>query len=1352
MASGGEFIVPFVSKYVRELVMTSGNWGEVERCLEAGAPFVDEEFLAILMIDISGYSKLTSQLAKMGKISSEILTTSLNEYLGKIISIINCYDGDVVKFLGDALLVHFRACIPTEGQKDVALKAFTCALDIMRNYPSAVINISDVPMMDNTVGQPSKELTSGSRISRNRRCSRNPERELRLHTAITCGVVSHVIAGDLKNRLDYFIFGEAVEELGKVLEAASADEIGLSRAVFHMLSQYMPSSLIGENTVTLKRHQFPECLVTTKDEQDTVGCTMTAKRHPSNALSVKKSRSRAEPLSRETQKVDILELFVNKAMVHKLSLVKTIWKAKLDKIPERRDTEMVDSKEASILQDIENMLAEYRYIVVVFVKLCFPFSFEKVQTAFKHFTFCLEKYHGVFQQFSVDDKGQTMFACFGLPGKQEKINCFQIVPEDSNNITFDSSENPTQDQLLVGYEEQRNALESNLKSWISLSKTRLLLTVTGKSGCGKSCLLKFASSISESQEIPSCVTLATEMRQWTPYFGLQTIMTYIFKQIRTRTMNMAPNYPSRGLSTETDSSASIARRLSTTSFDLLPDLGGLMKDSDRLSEAVKFLTYFREQPNLAPLLGFIIPGLAQDIVEENLDKKDGATIKAILLRLVQRIVSAYSELNKTCFMFDDAQLKEYANLYLKSLALKSDMIEVGEDGLLDVKGGETIYASMLSKTAGAAIMSQFDRLDPVFQSLLKYACIIGQYFTIVEVKQLLPDPSITLESCQYVIENLDRFDFLRAESGDRKGTSDIYLFCHISICNSIYDSMSFSERRKLHAIAAEYYVNSMGSTRRELLPLVCYHLNLAQDLTRSVIYMEDLCRKHIQQGLYHEGLAVITKLLQSVFVDPNAVIDLSEDMETVIQLERGKLGLWISMLAYCEARIFRFAFARDHSFLALKTLGLTAPTDSKRIRNEILKSTILQWRLYLKTKGGRRSCFSKRLEVLRKNRDLISYALTALYFCSFFDLSFTTEFKAMMLIKNMNFCIYNAVDRPEEWFDLSIRAAMGFFPLSEWLSNVYSRAASRVVPDINSVIPTYGLTYGIYLMSTNQMSRAEQALSKYVSGEANLPNKLNELGSVGGRILFAACGVRYSSEVDAYLIDTNFRASSESDQIDCINPDFLLWLKALQKSAKLLDFGFGAPAAGVLMTAISIWILLSNHLIPPSHLKSQVIKRRRGQVVAEDRRDIVQIMFRHYDCKMVIDTLKEPLLVLSSKCLELSAGGRLISQWAAYILYDSALSLISEKPASMIFLKKIRRALRKIGRYEAGLSQQKKEFKFFEVFLKTLVGLYSNDYKESTHVLEESLRQFDNFHAAFLHQWVNTHYLRSTESSGRVCA
>jgi hypothetical protein len=60
-------------------------------------------------------------------------------------------------------------------------------------------------------------------------------------------------------------------------------------------------------------------------------------------------------------------------------------------------------------------LSEFRTVTVIFVHLHQQFDAKMAQKAFSGFLGTLKKWEGVFQQYSVDDKGQTMLACFGLP-------------------------------------------------------------------------------------------------------------------------------------------------------------------------------------------------------------------------------------------------------------------------------------------------------------------------------------------------------------------------------------------------------------------------------------------------------------------------------------------------------------------------------------------------------------------------------------------------------------------------------------------------------------------------------------------------------------------------------------------------------------------------------------------------------------------------------------------------------------------------------------------------------------------------------------------------------------------------
>jgi class 3 adenylate cyclase len=63
----------------------------------------------------------------------------------------------------------------------------------------------------------------------------------------------------------------------------------------------------------------------------------------------------------------------------------------------------------------QDSISEFRKVTIVFIKIVEDFSPERANKIFSTFSRCVEENDGVVQQFSVDDKGQTILACFGLP-------------------------------------------------------------------------------------------------------------------------------------------------------------------------------------------------------------------------------------------------------------------------------------------------------------------------------------------------------------------------------------------------------------------------------------------------------------------------------------------------------------------------------------------------------------------------------------------------------------------------------------------------------------------------------------------------------------------------------------------------------------------------------------------------------------------------------------------------------------------------------------------------------------------------------------------------------------------------
>ncbi|KAJ3304080.1 hypothetical protein HDU76_005255, partial [Blyttiomyces sp. JEL0837] len=97
-AASSGYVTSFVSKYIRNLALDSDTFSQVVSKLGNGIAFTETEFMAA-MIDIAGYSKFTSALTNMGKISSEILTEAVGKFLNDIVDVVDRHDGHILKFL-----------------------------------------------------------------------------------------------------------------------------------------------------------------------------------------------------------------------------------------------------------------------------------------------------------------------------------------------------------------------------------------------------------------------------------------------------------------------------------------------------------------------------------------------------------------------------------------------------------------------------------------------------------------------------------------------------------------------------------------------------------------------------------------------------------------------------------------------------------------------------------------------------------------------------------------------------------------------------------------------------------------------------------------------------------------------------------------------------------------------------------------------------------------------------------------------------------------------------------------------------------------------------------------------------
>ncbi|KAJ3116103.1 hypothetical protein HDU96_010397 [Phlyctochytrium bullatum] len=549
--------VSFVSRYIRDASQDAVLRQEILDSLESNKPHIKTVTAAVILIDISGFSSLTEELAKRGKISSELITRTVSDYLSDIIKIVWQCGGDVIKFLGDALLVCMEARRPDEPAHLLAYRAVECAAKVMKLHSSKTIEFPSTTRCSPSVtSRPTSfyaEASAAGPSTPADTLGRDLERSvtqkgahivtLRLHTSVAAGHVQKVIVGTLKKaqRCDFAISGQALVDVGKVLEPTLPGEIGLSATILKLIDfngsvaskmksksyrffAYRGGETDGEESgavflgdcmdeLHLISAQAVRQATLGPDNGGSVSClpvsvdsltspaargSMTVGLNPAARGSMTIARDSTysggggkRPSaygsvdgsgSIDTESDTFCKMFVNESIVWKLerigeaghvpkttnsrrgsfqvierrfggssggsssgSGVSEVGRLALIKrrsvtadviggfmsaLPSNKrrasmsfpDREPDDVPLGFVDPHLSYAFAEYRLLSIMFIKLNFPYDAETAQVVFELTVDTLQECDGCFQQYSVDDKGQSIMAVFGLPPRSHENN------------------------------------------------------------------------------------------------------------------------------------------------------------------------------------------------------------------------------------------------------------------------------------------------------------------------------------------------------------------------------------------------------------------------------------------------------------------------------------------------------------------------------------------------------------------------------------------------------------------------------------------------------------------------------------------------------------------------------------------------------------------------------------------------------------------------------------------------------------------------------------------------------------------------------------------------------------------
>ncbi|KAJ3099851.1 hypothetical protein HDU97_002727 [Phlyctochytrium planicorne] len=405
-ARGVELVKTFVPRYVRALTFPDGEkWKNAfERMVEkteAFQTFVEMEEMVVAMIDISGYSKVASALAILGKYSSELISINVGRYIKQLMRVVDDCSGDVIKFLGDAILVTFTR-LDGEDSELVALRAAACCSRCLLEHQFYQIKMDEV-FRRNSVTQGDEEL---------------PDFKLSLHIGILLGEFQHVVVGDRGKRLEYCINGESLSDLSLLLDSTVAGEMAMNQAFVTAVTKFVewPDEVVGDENpsgsaiLNVVRHRYSfnsirfnfkkfhrggetvktaSHLMPEYDEYDSVAVTP---RHSivggsQTTLMSRPSVTRNESLSRDGDQLRLVSIyeglpdplcrFVNTSLLSRLATIGS-----------------------------SSFKPDYRRISVLFAKLKGKFHPVRSQAIVVAFMEAVSLF---------DDKGQNILAFFGLP-------------------------------------------------------------------------------------------------------------------------------------------------------------------------------------------------------------------------------------------------------------------------------------------------------------------------------------------------------------------------------------------------------------------------------------------------------------------------------------------------------------------------------------------------------------------------------------------------------------------------------------------------------------------------------------------------------------------------------------------------------------------------------------------------------------------------------------------------------------------------------------------------------------------------------------------------------------------------
>jgi hypothetical protein len=233
----------FVPEMLVEFI--NNNVCKGKECIEPISFFLSG---VCLLVDISGFTKLSGDFCGLGKSGIDELQLATNGYMGQLVNIIYEFGGEIIKFAGDAIICifssHFISAVST---KEVGGKLLRRSIGSF----SGILSNIDFAAELGGVNSPSRKETKPKSSSPSNYKTKGPSQpmspdvvlramhcahklrdvqteKLSVHVAMSCGEMCFGILGGYENRWECLISGPCLQELSDCLDDAPSKQAVIS--------------------------------------------------------------------------------------------------------------------------------------------------------------------------------------------------------------------------------------------------------------------------------------------------------------------------------------------------------------------------------------------------------------------------------------------------------------------------------------------------------------------------------------------------------------------------------------------------------------------------------------------------------------------------------------------------------------------------------------------------------------------------------------------------------------------------------------------------------------------------------------------------------------------------------------------------------------------------------------------------------------------------------------------------------------------------------------------------------------------------------------------------------------------